>query len=632
MADVEAQAPGPLRPLLLRRRLNTGLAACTATAATLLIVVALLHGRGATPGSPDLQATRRELVDDFPPVIEIRDSNTSTGLSSMNTSSSTGEQCKEPYGGLPCSTTVTGNIFLMFAYGFLLLVAAKLISDGSELLLQVLNPGLIGGLLLPILGAFPDSLLIAVSGLGGSKEEAQDQVLVGMGVLAGSTIMILALAFGGSLLFGRCDLSGPNGTAQDRTLTRGWSLTGTGITVDAQTRWGAWIMIITILPYIVAQIPLIDHRKSQGKTAALVGFLIALVGLCAYCVYQVTSPWLQQRKIQHAKLHYMRAMAVKEMHKMATNESWGGLLQPDGGPNDEAMRKLFAHFDENQDGVLSYQELRGLIMGLGIKSKGEIPDEQEVTTWLTDFDRDSDNMLSEDEFVCGLKRWMSRISSQPMQRQNRFSSAIPLIEQQHQQFAGHAEDAKSTLSLLQMEASQDEEDEEEDKEKASKPKTVGQIYRQAIILLGAGVVIVSVFADPTVDAINGFSKASGIPPFFVAFVVSPLASNASELVSSILFAMKRRKRTASLTYSQIYGAITMNNTMCLGIFLVIVYLRGLTWDFSSEVTVIIASTVIVGIIGGTRTTYPLWLAIPVLALYPLAIAVVAILDYVFHWH
>jgi Ca2+/Na+ antiporter len=109
------------------------------------------------------------------------------------------------------------------------------------------------------------------------------------------------------------------------------------------------------------------------------------------------------------------------------------------------------------------------------------------------------------------------------------------------------------------------------------------IYKQAAILLLAGAGTAAVFADPMVDSIGAFSKASGIPPFFVAFVVTPFASNASELLSSIIFARKRRKRNISLTFSQIYGAITMNNTLCLAIFLALVYLRDLTWDFSSEV-------------------------------------------------
>jgi hypothetical protein len=77
------------------------------------------------------------------------------------------------------------------------------------------------------------------------------------------------------------------------------------------------------------------------------------------------------------------------------------------------------------------------------------------------------------------------------------------------------------------------------------------IYKQAAILLLVGAGTAAVFADPMVDSIGAFSKASGIPPFFVAFVVTPFAS----------FARKRRKRNISLTFSQIYGAITMNNTL-----------------------------------------------------------------------
>lgn len=76
-----------------------------------------------------------------------------------------------------------------------------------------------------------------------------------------------------------------------------------------------------------------------------------------------------------------------------------------------------------------------------------------------------------------------------------------------------------------------------------------------------------------------------------------------------------------------YGAVCR----CLAIFLALVYLRDLTWDFSSEVTVIIASTFAVGFMAASRTTFPSWIALPVLAVYPLAIAVVALLDNVLGW-
>ena len=69
-------------------------------------------------------------------------------------------ECEEHFGILPCSTSLGGNAALLVIYGYCLLNAAQLLSAGSELLLTVMSPGLIGGLVLPILGAFPDALLI----------------------------------------------------------------------------------------------------------------------------------------------------------------------------------------------------------------------------------------------------------------------------------------------------------------------------------------------------------------------------------------------------------------------------------------------------------------------------------------
>jgi hypothetical protein len=50
-----------------------------------------------------------------------------------------------------------------------------------------------------------------------------------------------------------------------------------------------------------------------------------------------------------------------------------------------------------------------------------------------------------------------------------------------------------------------------------------------------------------------------------------------------------------------------------------------------QATVIVACTFAMGAMAGTRSTFPTWLAVPVLALYPLAIAGVAVLDNVLGW-
>jgi hypothetical protein len=119
----------------------------------------------------------------------------------------------------PCSQTIIGNVMLMIAYGFLLSCGAKLISDGAEMLLEVSNPVIVGGLVLPILGALPDAAMILVSGLG---PDAQQQLSVGVGTLAGSTIMLLTIPWLGGLWIGRCDINA-SGEAMDKKCTKfGW--------------------------------------------------------------------------------------------------------------------------------------------------------------------------------------------------------------------------------------------------------------------------------------------------------------------------------------------------------------------------------------------------------------------------
>lgn len=70
------------------------------------------------------------------------------------------EACEQTYGFMPCTTTALGNTFLILVYGYLMFLAATYLSAGSELLLEILGPGIVGGLFLPILGALPDAMLI----------------------------------------------------------------------------------------------------------------------------------------------------------------------------------------------------------------------------------------------------------------------------------------------------------------------------------------------------------------------------------------------------------------------------------------------------------------------------------------
>lgn len=68
--------------------------------------------------------------------------------------------CDQSYGFLPCTTSLLGNVFLIAVYGYLMLLAAKSLSNGSEILLQIIGPGIIGGLFLPVLSSVPDAAII----------------------------------------------------------------------------------------------------------------------------------------------------------------------------------------------------------------------------------------------------------------------------------------------------------------------------------------------------------------------------------------------------------------------------------------------------------------------------------------
>lgn len=540
------------------------------------------------------------------------------------------EGCSENYGILPCSTTLGGNLFLVVVYGFFMLKAAQLLSDGSEMLLAVINPGIIGGLVLPILGASPDALLILVSGVAASEKNAQSQVLVGMGLLAGSTVMLLTIVLGSCIIAGRCDLQDVgNGKMmmKPRTLTKKYSLYGTGISMDSQTKISAWIMIISVLPFIVVQFPkLFGHPVTFPFKVT--SCILAIIGLLGYCGYQVISPWLQERRITMARERYQQLLSVKRLSQFSY-EKWGGLLNSDGSPNDNVLTKLFYFADKNEDQKLSEAEVRGLIIGLGLPDAltlHGIETDNVVDKWMSEFDIvEADRALTKEEFIAGMSRWIKSAIKWSKEQNKGEQKPVDRI------LSHAANDAELSLQALLDTNADDGEGEDDEQEETETLGTKKLVFR-AVLKITVGAALAAIFADPLVDAIEGFSTVSGVPSFFVSFVATPFATNFSEAVSSFMFASKKRKQHLSLAFSQIYGSVTMNNTLCLGVFLIVVLLKRVAWDFSSEVLVVVVVTLIMGFLSGFKVTFPLWMAILALFLYPASIALVVILDYVFGWN
>jgi len=90
-------------------------------------------------------------------------------------------------------------LYLMATYAWFLYQGSQLISGGSELLLLVpAVAGLVGSVVLPVLGGVPDGAIVLFSGLG---DDAQSQLQVGVGALAGSTVMLLTLPWALCILY-----------------------------------------------------------------------------------------------------------------------------------------------------------------------------------------------------------------------------------------------------------------------------------------------------------------------------------------------------------------------------------------------------------------------------------------------
>lgn len=115
------------------------------------------------------------------------------------------------------------------SYGYMLFWASNLISDGSELLLLIPQyAGLVGGIVLPVLGAVPDAMMVLFSGVG-SLEEAQYKIAVGVGALAGSTVMLLCIPWLLSIYAGRVDIENGVCNYKKRPKLENSGLTDTGI-------------------------------------------------------------------------------------------------------------------------------------------------------------------------------------------------------------------------------------------------------------------------------------------------------------------------------------------------------------------------------------------------------------------
>ncbi|PIA57950.1 hypothetical protein AQUCO_00500107v1 [Aquilegia coerulea] len=495
------------------------------------------------------------------------------------------------YGFLPCATNIWGHLFLIVVYQYLLYLGDKYVSTGSELMFSLVGPGIFGASAFQILGSLPEALLVLASGISGSQETAQAEVVSGVGILAGSTVFLLTLLWGTCVVFGKVDLS-EDLKSFDTGVAKPLSFLSSGITTDCQTHDTARIMILSTIPFIIAQLPHVLGSSSAGNVATPFALIVSVTFLFLYCFYQVFQPW-----IQHRRLEYMR-------HKFVQNILLQKLLTSDGRPNEVVIKELFHKIDQNNDNFVTPGELKGLILGIQFQEVG-LNEEDFVEMVLKDFDTSNDAQIDEKEFIRGISKWLSETKEESVNKTF------------HQSVQESTEEQDTLITR--------------ENKKVQGVTSIFWSYLKAASLLFVGISILVLLATPLIKTVVNFSSAAHIPSIYISFIMVPMVFNHRRAISAIQSIRQKRQQSASLTLSEIYSGAFMNNILGISTLLGIVYARGLEWNFSAQVLVLLIICLVMGLYTSFYRTFPLWTCFIAYLLYPFSLILLYVLTYTYGW-
>jgi hypothetical protein len=320
-------------------------------------------------------------------------------------------------------------IYLTVTYAYFLMWASSLLISGSELLLLVPSyAGIVGSVVLPILSTLPDCCIILFSGSG---PDAQSQLEVGVGALAGGTIMLLTISWFVSVYKGRVDYDGAAGLSYrgDPKLsptTKG--LLSSGVAVGPNIRSGAKILICTAGAYLFLQIPAVIYELDSDEMMAkhesmwaLVGMFVCIIFFFGYIYYQVKTAGLHGDGTQDDRRNKYISEAIHRGDISllgAMLSEMGDILSrhiDEGTPlvmqqEEELLHRLkivllpfFQKYDQSKDGHLDLVDLSCVIRDLG-----ENIGHEELVELYEEFDHSSSGLIDFHEFVIGMAEYIHR--------------------------------------------------------------------------------------------------------------------------------------------------------------------------------------------------------------------------------
>lgn len=538
-------------------------------------------------------------------------------------------------------------IFTFLIYGAILYFAAGTLSEGAELLLHIPSlSGIVGSVVLPVLGGVPDGMMVLFSGIGPTLK-AQNQLDVGMGALSGSTIMLLTIPFFLSIFAGRVTIEDGNCNYKNKpTEGMGCNPLGTGIEFKPLIKTNAILMFITSLPFLVVQIPAAVFDKSvtkdnntteiheirwegdEEKAWVLTGFILTILLFIVYMIFNIVSGMSEEGSQTH---YHADALYIAQhgVHQFGLGSYVDDFIKSNdlNGKTDDELKKIlktvtlpkdlksiltyFFKLHAKHDLVIDKKEFQEVLTAIQIRRE-----KSDIDKAFEQVDVDNSGTIELSEFLESFKQLAAMKASH---RGSLPAGRIAALKQ------------KSTASINDDEDNGDDEEElpeiPEGWATLSEDEKRHRILALSCFKMLFGTVLVLCFSDPMVDVLNQFGIRSGIPVFYVSFVLAPLASNSSELMSSYTFASRKTKGTITNALCTLLGAACMNNTFSLGIFFGLIYFQDLAWKFTAETISILVSEWLIFILFMVRQSQLTLLeAFFVLAIWPCSIGLTAILE------
>jgi Ca2+/Na+ antiporter len=378
-------------------------------------------------------------------------------------------------------------------------------------------------------------------------------------------------------------------------------LTSTGVGITREVSLASRTMILTCLSYLLLQVPgLVYLHSTPAEQAAgernwaFIG-LLTCISFFAYYLYQqyVTSnvDKVQQLNRDEYVLKSIKAKTVSLAGVMTAElvkfEESGDVKTRNGPAHTKSspsyqgtstelapltisdtiefsdqfidhlkriLRQFFINYDITGAGHLKTKDLLAVFRDLGESLTSE-----QLQSIFAEFDTDGNGVIDFDEFVKGTAKYI--YSNKEMMA--RYQEArTPYRRDKTVENVRLEDGAEDTTG--------EEEEEEEEEEMPDDIKMLSpeeqqiQIKRRAFWMMAVGSIIVLLISDPMVDVLSEVGNRTGIPAFYVAFIVAPLASNLTELIAAYNYSLKKTQTSITVSLTTLEGAAIMNNTFVLG--------------------------------------------------------------------